>query len=593
MKLRPIFWQLFPSYCILTIGALTAILIYFSSVVESFFFKQTVTNSAERIALVEDSFREKILAGNYGLLDVRAKKFGHSANMRFTVILPDGSVIADSDEDPAVMDNHLNRPEIQIALTDPIGTSNRYSNTVDKNMQYSAKVITDEQGVPVAVLRAAVPVDAIRKSLQSINREAAFMGLVLILITAVISLAISRYISDRIKHLQLGAQLFAKGNLYHKLSGSGALEFEMLAVSMNNMAKQLSDRLKTITTQRNEQEAILESMTEGVMAVGKDNKIININNPAAKILDIDPYNYKGKYVQEIIRNSDIQKLLQRLFATQIPIEEELTIFTQNDTVRHLQIHGTLLFGVEKETIGVLLVMNDITKLKKLEQMRQDFAANVSHELRTPLTSIKGFIETILSDTKGDPENTERFLRIVNKHVIRLETIIEDLLNLAKIEKDTEKKEIRLSLNPLLPVCQRAIETCSDKAMEKNITLKIDCTKESKAIFNAVMLEQALVNLIDNAVKYSAENTAVELGVCPNGQQTQIKVKDQGYGIDRRNIKRIFERFYRVDKARSRKAGGTGLGLSIVRHIVLANNGNITVESDLGKGSTFTITLPAS
>ncbi|KMQ49787.1 Phosphate regulon sensor protein PhoR (SphS) [Chitinispirillum alkaliphilum] len=591
MKLRPIFWQLFPSYCLLTVGSLLVIILYLSSVVENFYFKQTATNSAERISLVQDRFTRKILAREYSELDDLTKKLGRVANMRFTVILPDGRVIADTDEMPRLMDNHLNRPEVQSAFDKSMGISNRYSHTVDKNMQYSAKVIKDEQDITIAILRAAVPVDSIRRSLKSVNERAALMGLILVLVTAMISLWISRYMSDRIKHLQHGAQHFAKGDLFHKLSGSGALEFEMLAVSMNNMAKQLNDRLNTITTQRNEQKTILESMTEGVLAIGTDNKIININKPAAEILDIDPTNYKGKYVQESIRNSEIHRLIKRLTEKKYPIEEELELFAPDETVRHLQIHGTLLNGVEKQTTGVLLVMNDITRLKKLEKMRQDFAANVSHELRTPLTSIKGFIETILSGAKDNPHDTERFLKIVNKHVNRLESIIEDLLNLAKIEKETEKSEIALSPNHLYPICQRAAETCHSSATEKNITLKIDGNSKLQALSNPFMLEQALVNLIDNAIKYSTENTTVQIVLSQNESNSRIEIIDQGIGIDRKYLPRVFERFYRVDKARSRKVGGTGLGLSIVRHIILAHSGTISVKSKPGKGSTFTIELP--
>ncbi|MDG5813680.1 ATP-binding protein [Chitinispirillales bacterium ANBcel5] len=591
MRLKPIFWQLFPSYSLLTIVALVIIVIFITSVIERFHFQQTETKITERISLVQDNFKKAIKENNYSLADSLAKRYGESARMRFSVILPDGTVIADTDKKPQVMDNHLNRPEILQALAGETGTTSRYSISVNRDMQYSAKALHDENGKLIGFIRASVSIDFIRKSLSRVNEKIALMLLLLILVTALVSLALSRYLSNRIKHLQTGAQFFAKGNLDHKLSGSGALEFEMLARSMNHMAMQLKERLETISTQRNEQETILNSMREGVLAIGLDQKIIKINKPAETIIGLDIEAARGKFVQESIRNSELHKLIKNLLSTLKPTEEELRLLQPDGTECVLQVHGTLLLNSSNSPCGILVVLNDITRLKKLEQMRKDLVANVSHELRTPLTSIKGFVETILAGAKNNPHDTERFLNIISRHVSRLDSIIGDLLDLSKLEKDIEMEDINLKVLPLEPVCIQAVDVCQSKASAKDIKINMLGSHNIKANIDPFMLEQALVNLIDNAIKYSDDNTTVDISISSDVNKAIISVQDQGYGIEKLHLPRIFERFYRVDKARSRKLGGTGLGLSIVRHIVLAHKGTISVKSDYGRGTCFTIILP--
>jgi two-component system phosphate regulon sensor histidine kinase PhoR len=250
-----------------------------------------------------------------------------------------------------------------------------------------------------------------------------------------------------------------------------------------------------------------------------------------------------------------------------------------------------LLDANKEHIGTLVVFNDVTHFRRLENMRRDFVANVSHEIKTPLTAIKGFVETLHQGSVDNPEEADRFLGIINKHVDRLSAIIEDLLSLSRIEQEDEGKIIKLEEGYVNDVFQSAIQICRSKAEEKNITIRPVCNEPISAKFDTTLLEQAVVNLLDNAIKYSEPKSTILLKAQRNNSEIRIRVEDQGIGIAKKHLPRLFERFYRVDKARSRKMGGTGLGLAIVKHIAQAHGGRITVESTLGVGSVFTIHLP--
>jgi two-component system phosphate regulon sensor histidine kinase PhoR len=258
----------------------------------------------------------------------------------------------------------------------------------------------------------------------------------------------------------------------------------------------------------------------------------------------------------------------------------------------LYVHHTPLEDAVGQRTGILVVMNDVTHLRKLENMRKDFAANVSHEIKTPLTAIKGFVETLRTGEDVDPKETQRFLSIIEKHVNRLTAIIEDLMKLSKIERQDEDSEIYLEESSVKSVILSAIQTCREKTVAKNITVDLVCPEDLKARFDSRLMAQALVNLLDNAINYSGEKSEIQISAGLKGQELRISVQDHGIGIPKEHLSRLFERFYRVDKARSRELGGTGLGLAIVKHIAHAHGGRVTVDSIFGKGSTFSLYLPA-
>ena len=446
-----------------------------------------------------------------------------------------------------------------------------------------------ENGQIIGIIRTALPVTNIDKTLWNLYLKIISGSLAIALLAAAIILLITRRLSQPLAEINRGAERFARGDLSSKVPVPESEELAKLAEALNNMAAQMDDRFRTITQQRQEQEAILSSMVEGVVAVDNDDRLITLNKAGSRLLMVNPEMVKGHSIQEIIRNKDLQRFLQQTRNAAAPAEGEIVLNGLSE--RFIQLHGTKLLDARGKAIGVLLVMNDVTAMRRLERVRRDFVANVSHELRTPITSIKGFIETLQSGAIHEPENALTFLQIIARQADRLNQIIEDLLTLSRIEQEEEAGQVNLSLEPLKPVLQAAIQISEVRAAVKEIHISLNCPDGFQAYINPPLLEEAVVNLIDNAVKYSPPQTSVKVEAEQAGEKVLIRVRDQGRGIAMEHLPRLFERFYRVDPSRSRKVGGTGLGLAIVKHIAQAHNGWVTVDSTLGQGSVFTLHLP--
>jgi two-component system phosphate regulon sensor histidine kinase PhoR len=332
-------------------------------------------------------------------------------------------------------------------------------------------------------------------------------------------------------------------------------------------------------------------MEEGVLAVDNHGTILSLNETCASLLGAESAKLRGRIIYEVIRKPDLLKFVETALASSASIDGDLRFYGAQD--RWLDAHGTALHDAHHQKIGALIVLHDVTRLRHLENVRRDFVANVSHELRTPITSIKGFVETIVDEALDNKENALRFLKIVHRQVNRLDAIISDLLMLSRIERGSEEQTIEAEPEPLREVLRAAAEMCQQRAADKGITLAVECPEDLTATVNAPLLEQAVVNLVDNAIKYSGEGASVQVEGYRDADSVVIRVKDDGCGIAAKHLPRLFERFYRVDKARSRELGGTGLGLAIVKHIVMAHQGSVYVESTVGKGSTFYIRLPGA
>lgn len=582
-------WQLYPSYLLITIVSLVAVSWYASHSLRNFFLERTLGDLKARAYIIENVVAKNLIEGKIEAIDDICKSSGEMSGTRITVVMPTGKVIGDSETDPAQMENHRDRPEILKAFQGGIGYSRRFSDTLGESLMYAAIPIQDN-GRPAAVLRVSLPVTFIDQELKLIQQKIIFVGVFTILFASGISLLISRRITKPIEEIKKGAEAFAKGDFSRKLYVGKTEEIAGLSSAMNKMAEQLDDRIKKVVSQRNELEAVLASMVEGVIALDQEEKIININHAAENIFGIDSKQIKGSTVQEMIRSVVVEKFVKRALLTDESIEEDLVL--KQLERRTLHVRSTPLLDEGKERIGTLFVVNDVTKIRRLENMRRDFAANVSHEIRTPLTAIKGFVETLLHSPKADKDETVRFLGIIDKNVDRLIAIIEDLLKLSRIEQEEEKREILLERGNVTEALYSAFEICRAKIDEKNIRVDIDADKSLDAMIDRPLIEQAMMNLIDNAAKYSDEQSEIHIKAYREGNGVCVSFRDYGIGIPPKHLPRLFERFYRVDKARSRKLGGTGLGLAIVKHILSAHGGTVTVESTPGKGSTFTIRIPA-
>ena len=357
------------------------------------------------------------------------------------------------------------------------------------------------------------------------------------------------------------------------------------------MAAQAQDRIRLITAQRNEQEAVFSSMVEGILAVDlrrarapdEPGRRRSAPRPArVRPGEDDPGGDPQPGPAEVCRGRLVELRPHRRGRSSV----------RNGGERWLQAHGAALNDASGSRVGAVIALNDVTRIRRLEGFRRDFVANVSHELRTPITCIKGFVETLLDGAVADPKAAENFLKIIARQADRLNAILNDLLLLSKLEEQERNESLTTEEAPICDVLDTAVQLCAPKAEGKRIAINVQCEEGLRAKFNVPLLEQAVVNLVDNAVKYSEPGKSVYVEALRRNGAIVIRVRDEGCGIGEEHLPRIFERFYRVDKGRSRDMGGTGLGLSIVKHIAQAHGGSLAVESTLGKGSVFTITLPS-
>jgi two-component system phosphate regulon sensor histidine kinase PhoR len=585
---RRLIWHLYPSYLIIILISIVAVTWYASIEARQFFLEKNEADLKARAELFEGQIMALLDPLDRDEIDLLCKEEGHRASTRITVILPTGEVIGDSDSDPKTMDNHSDRLEFIGASTGESGVSIRTSLTLARDFMYVG-IPVRKGGSLLAVVRTSIPVDVIDVVIKGIQRKIILGSLIIALLFSMVSLIIARRISRPIEELREGAGYFIKGDFNHIIPVSDIEEIVSLNESIKDMARQLHARIDTITQQRTEIEAILSSMMEGVIAVDADERIIIMNSAAAKMFGCDLLTVQGRNIQEAIRNIHLQQFISETLSGGKPVEKEIAIITGEE--RFLFGHGTLIRDVKGKQIGALFVLSDITRLRRLENIRKDFVANVSHEIKTPITAIKGFVELLRDDGKKDEQDVKRFLEIISKHVNRLEAIIDDLLRLSRIEKDVETEGIQLMESGIKDVLESAIQISKPLADSKRMEISLFCDDGLAARINPPLLEQALVNLLDNAIKYSDDKKPVTIKAGHDEKELLISIIDNGRGIEQEHLPRIFERFYRVDKARSRRLGGTGLGLAIVKHIIQAHKGHVTVTSTPGKGSTFTLHLP--
>jgi len=579
--------QLFPSYLVITLVSLFAVSWYALSFTRQFYLERTQVDLEISGRLLEKQVVRLLSPLDAPAMDRLCKDAAGETVTRVTVILPDGRVVGDSEEMPANMASHLDREEIRDAYLGKVGVRIRHSNTLKQDMMYVALPLYVDNRLS-GVLRTSIPVTAIDERLGTIRWRISLGALLIALLASLGSWYASRIITRPLEKMRDGARQFANGVMTHRLPLYDIYEFSALAETMNQMAEQLQQRLEEITSQRNKTDAVLSSMREGVIATDMAQRVISINRAAASMFGVSVKSIHGQSVLEIFRNHEFQSLMTQSLSSGESLESDILHY--NDGERIFNVHCTPLLYTMQKRIGGLLVISDVTQLRRLENMRRDFAASVSHEIKTPLTAIKGFVETLCTGEVDDQEETRRFLTIIDKHVNRLATIIDDLMQLSRIERDDEIQQIGLACCRIADVVNTAISHCTEGIHGKGIDVQFSCEPDLNGCFDATLLEQAAVNLLDNAIKYSPAKSIIHIEALTVADEIQIRFKDQGMGIAKKHLPRLFERFYRVDKARSRQLGGTGLGLAIVKHIAQAHGGNVTVESELEKGSTFTLHL---
>ncbi len=507
---------------------------------------------------------------------------------RITVINNLGKVLADSEKSQKEipeMESHLYRPEVKMALVNEVGVDTRYSSTLKIDMLYVALPIKENKEL-IGVVRLALPLESVEKTLNEI-RKAVLFGLIFALALAFVlgSIIAAQTIRPINRMIQVSRR-FSKGDFSRRIIQVSKDEIGELAVTLNKMAQDIEDKIKEVKTQNQKLAAIFNSMIEGVIVIDKAGYIISVNPTIEKIFAILRKDVEGKVFLEAIRNNDIAEVISAALKKGKSVSSEIALIYP--VRRVFEVNATPIFD-NNVISGCLVVVHDITEIRRLETVRSDFVANASHELKTPLTSIKGFVETLLEGALDDKENNRNFLKIIWDHAERLDSLVNDLLSLSHLEsKEIMLKKTNFNLRQQV---EDIISGFSSQLKKKDIEIKNELSVDISVTADKDRLEQVVTNLIDNAIKFNKEKGFVGIyGVETNGK-VKITVEDSGIGIPEKDISRIFERFYRTDKARSRELGGTGLGLSIVKHIVELHSGSVGVESTEGLCSKFWFILP--
>ena len=587
-KPKPLIWQLIPSYLLIILVSLGGVSWFALASLKSFFIQRTALDLETRARILAGQVLEHIQPIDSAAIRRICGNLGRFTDTRITVISADGTVVADSHEAPGRMENHGSRPEVLQALAGGLGRSERLSGTLGEPMMYVALPLAVGGEPPVAVLRAAISLKAVESQVGALFAKVLIGGFFSAILALALAFWVSRRISRPLEQLRSGAEKFSAGYLQYRLEVPGPAELAALARTMNQMAAQLQERIDAVISQRNEFETVLASMVEGVVAIDPQGRVMSFNAAFSRMLAVPAGQIKGRDIHEIIRDRSFHQLLAESALQNRLMQGDFIV--RQPLERIFDTHCVPLAGAAAAPAGTLVVLHDVTRMRRLENVRRDFVANVSHEIRTPLTAIKGFVETLMQAAE-DPEERRRFLSIIQRHVNRLNDILDDLLALARLEQRGEGATVRFESTPLRGVLETAAQLVQWKADLRGVRLELDCPLDIIVKVDVTLLEQALINLMDNAVKYSPEKEAVQVAALQSDGEVQIWVRDHGPGIPQKYQPRIFERFFRVDKARSRKLGGTGLGLAIVKHICQVHGGRVSVESSSGRGSTFTIHLP--
>jgi two-component system phosphate regulon sensor histidine kinase PhoR len=495
---------------------------------------------------------------------------------RFTVINAEGRVLADSDTDPSGMDNHNNRPEVRQARERGTGTQRRYSDTVHADMIYHAIRVEGPSGT---VVRAALPLTRVEDEVGGVYRTMllAFAGIAIV--AAAVMFLIAREITQPLREMRLLADWVAAGDFTRRAPLRAPDEIGHVAAALNRMADELSARLEKLRAERAKLEAVISSMEEGVIPLDPDGKILGVNTAAKELFGLrdDP---QGLRLWEVVRLPGLEEAAAKALRQRTPVRDSFEVGPRVLSVRLSPV---------SDGQGAVLVAHDITEDRRYDTLRKEFVANVSHELRTPLSVVQGYTETLIEGAWKDEKSAMEFLGIIDKNVRRLSAIVSDLLDLSKLESGGHVLEPRPV--DVRALAERVAEAFRPVAERKRQQIAVEISPGSGGLeADGTLLERALSNLVDNALKYTPEGGRIRIWGGPDGGQVALAVEDNGMGIPEADLPRIFERFYRVDKSRSRDLGGTGLGLSIVKHIVQLHGGTISVRSASG-GSTFTLRLP--
>lgn len=582
-------WKFTFIFCALILVILAIVYSYINTRLKDY-LEQRIEHSLKKELLVSKDLLEDELSWLKTSIDmdILAHRIGKHLELRVTIIGPDGNIKGDSEIEKkglSLTENHLSRPEILSAASTGFGQSKRFSTTRKTNMLYMATTLGADgsQGF----LRLSMPLSGIESAILNMKRIIGASSLLALILTLVFGYLVSFMISKPLLKMASIARMLAKGDFSKKTYIYSNDEVGDLATALDHMAEEIKNKMSKISYEEAKLDGVISSMFEGVMLTDEKGAILMMNPSLRKLFMIDEAP-EGKRPIEILRNNKIQNLVETITRKGSRLAtEETIVWTPEEKI--IRINGAPVMKGGKIQ-GAILVFHDITELRRLERIRQDFVANVSHELRTPLANIKGYAETLINGAFQDQKNSKEFTEIIYRESGRLAKIIDDLLDIARIESG----KMRMTFLPVEagPAIKKVCEVLRKSALDKSINIASSIPDSiPKILADEGRFVQVLLNLADNAIKYTPENGSVNIEASQRNGFIRIDVKDTGIGIPEKDVPRIFERFYRVDKARSRELGGTGLGLSITKHLVQAHGGEIWLESAPGKGSTFSFTIP--
>jgi two-component system phosphate regulon sensor histidine kinase PhoR len=588
MFAKRIFGQIYFACLLASLTALAIGAWYKTDIQQEKFISGVVADLSARAKRVAISARHLFIKNNNDLSKAPCLVLGQNESAIITLVKPSGKVFCDSKEDPARLGNYSNKPEIKEAYLGKIGFSFRKEKLQNEAQLFVSAPVFEAEKV-IGVVRLAIPGGYIELAQKEALKGFLFSGFLVFVVSGAIAFLVSKRINLPLVEIQNAATRFANELLKNKFKETDSIEIDQVAGTLNKMARQLNDQINVITAEKNEKEAILSSMSEGVIAVNTREQIIGMNKEASRIFGVSVEDCRGKFLHESIRNAPLQEFTAKALKSSTTIDGDFTL--NYGTELHVRALGTILRDAKENPIGALVVLNDVTRLRRLENTRKDFVANVSHELKTPITSIKGFVETLREGAIDDSKNAHRFLDIIAKQTDHLNAIVEDLLALSRIEQYSNQAQISLEVTHIYDLLKSSADQCLTELGTQSAPINLVCDPDLKIKVNLHLLEQAVVNLLQNALKYGKTEKGIEVRGGVKDKETFICVQDWGQGIPSEHHKRLFERFYTVDKSRNRDSAGTGLGLAIVKHIAQAHGGRVLVESSPNKGSAFYIFLP--
>ncbi|HWR16018.1 MAG TPA: ATP-binding protein [Terriglobales bacterium] len=567
---RRIFFKLFAFFFLVIAVAAVTIDFTVREAWEQSLYRNIEQNLSEKVAM----FAERVRAASPEQYGQVARDISMAAAARATIIDSSGKVLADSEANPQEMENHASRQEFLAALTGKKGESSRVSHTVGVEFLYLAAPI------PNGAVRLAYPLSEI-KQVNSHVRRSLFKSTALAMFVALILAAIaSRVISTRLRSIMRFAEKIAAGDLTARIDpGDSSDEIAQVAAALDRTARRLEQSFQQVELSHKELETLLNSMEEGVLATSADRRVIWANRKMQQLL---PAGVRiGAPLVETLRDPDLLRAAEAAATAENTHTERISWASAG---KSFSVTAAPMPGG-----GVVVVLYDLSEIERLERTRRDFIANVSHELRTPLTSIQGYTETLLDGLPSDPKTTHEFLEIIRKNAARMSRLTQDLLTLARVESG--EQSFRFEAVPASSLLHDAEQNLHDLAVARGISLRVASSTEETVQADRDAIHQVFTNLVDNAIKYAPGGTEVLLGARVSDQFVEFYVQDFGPGIPSEHLSRLFERFYRVDKARSVESGGTGLGLAIVKHIVRKHGGTVAATSTLNRGSEFSFRLP--